>query len=86
MASSVEDKKIFDNYGVHCEECQHYWNDACDGTREGVYKPCTAFVATKRIDLPSKVENLQKRLVRAQNSIWILYIIVILHLLSHIIF
>ena len=86
MDKDNKDKKIFEEPTVYCDECQHYWTDTCDGTREGVYKPCTAFVATKRIDLPLQVKNLQKGLVHAQRHIRILNIIVLLHLLTHIFF
>ena len=79
-----EDKKIFDTYEVHCEECQHYWDDSCEGTRVGSYKPCTAFVATKRIDLPSRVQKLEKWLKHVLRSILLVDIVIIIHLLTHI--
>lgn len=70
----MEDKKIFDEYQVECNECQRYWNDQCDGVREGTTKPCTSFLATRRTNIPEQIKNLEKRLVRAENSIGILAI------------
>lgn len=59
----MEDKKVFDDFPrVDCNDCQHYWTDACDGVPVGSQKPCTSFLATKRVDIPLQIEWLRKRL------------------------
>lgn len=79
----MEDKKIFDEYQVECEGCQHYWNDTCDGVKQGSQKACTSFIATKRTNIPEQIKNLEKRLVRSENNLvivvtWLLIVTIIM--------
>jgi hypothetical protein len=58
----VEDKRIFDDFfKVDCNDCQHYWTDACDGVYKGSEKRCNSFVATRRVDIPEQIKWLRKR-------------------------
>lgn len=53
----------FDDFTpVDCLDCQHYWTDACDSLAIGSQKPCTAFLATRSIDIPLQIKTLQKAL------------------------
>lgn len=55
--------QIFDDYNhVNCLDCHHYWNDTCDGPPTGLERPCTAFLATKRVDIPAQIKELQNGL------------------------
>ena len=65
----MEDKRIFDEYQVDCNECQSYWLDQCDGVKVGSQKACTAFKAIRRTNIPEQIKNLENRLVRAENTI-----------------
>lgn len=57
----MSDKKIFEEYTpVDCNDCESYWNDSCDGVPEGVERRCTAFKATRRVVLPSRIEAVEK--------------------------
>lgn len=65
----MEDKRIFDEYQVDCNECQSYWLDQCDGVSVGSQKACTAFKAIRRTDLPEQIKKLEKSLIHAHKSI-----------------
>ena len=49
----TENKQVFDDYKdlkqVDCEECAHMYTGACDGVSEVSSKPCTSFLATRRV-------------------------------------
>lgn len=49
----------FDDWEVDCADCQHYWDDSCNGVPEGQKRNCTAFVATKKVDIPKQIEQLK---------------------------
>ena len=56
----MEDKKIFDDFPrVDCNDCSHYWDDSCEGVPQGSEKRCTAFLATKRVDIPEQIKTLR---------------------------
>ena len=74
----TNESKIFDDYLVDCNECQSYWLDQCDGAKVGSQKACTAFKAVRRTDLPEQIENLEKRLVRAETGFLIIGALVVL--------
>ena len=54
--------KMFDDYiPVDCNDCQHYWNDACDGVQAADREvPCTSYIATRTSDIPKRIERLEK--------------------------
>lgn len=56
-----ESKRFEDWNEVNCNDCQHYWTDACDGVPVGSEKRCTSFLATKRVDIPLQIKSLRKR-------------------------
>ena len=60
---------IFDESYVECNDCECYWNNSCDGSPERTERTCTAFKATRGIDIPPRVKTLEKRLLRAENCI-----------------
>lgn len=77
------ESKIFDESYVDCNDCQHYWDDSCDGVPKDDIRPCTAFKATKRTDIPVQLEKLSKNQnEHSKHLIWV-EIILILHLLNH---
>lgn len=56
----MEDKKIFDDFQyVDCNDCSHYWDDTCEGVKKGSEKRCTAFKATRRVDIPEQIKALR---------------------------
>ena len=57
----MNDNKIFDNYEVECNECQHYWTDSCDGVPISQKRNCTSFVATRTTDIPMQIKILGER-------------------------
>lgn len=64
--------KFFDEYYVDCVECQHYWNDSCDGVPDATERQCTSFVATLSINVPKQIKAL-----KLQNK-WLVRFVVIL--------
>lgn len=54
--------KVFDDYiPVDCNDCQHYWNDTCDGVQSADREvPCTSYIATRTSDIPKRIERLEK--------------------------
>jgi len=77
----MEEKKIFDESHVDCNDCLHYWHDTCDGTKQE--KPCTAYVASKRTDLVLRTERLEHNDKVNHRAIMWIYAILTLHLLTH---
>lgn len=79
-------KSKFDDWSdvKDCNDCEHYWNKLCDGVPEGSERPCTAFKATRRVDIPLEIKSLRKRLNWLYVSLIGMEVVVILHLLGHI--
>lgn len=47
---------------VDCNECARYWDDSCDGiTAKDLQKPCNAFLATRSVVIPAKIERVEKQ-------------------------
>ena len=82
--------QIFDDYKdlkqVDCEECEHTYTGACSGVSEGSSKPCTSFLATRRVVTLKELKSLQERLKSLKTGYIVNTIIIILHLLGHIFF
>lgn len=60
----MSESKIFENWTeVDCNDCSHYWNDSCSGVKtsgNGSVKPCTAFLAARKVDIPEQIKRLRK--------------------------
>ena len=54
--------KIFDNYEVECNDCQHYWDNSCDGVPIDKKRNCTSFIATRTTDIPMQIKSLVNRI------------------------
>jgi len=55
--------KRFDDWNVvDCNDCTHYWDDSCGGVKKGSEKRCTAFLATKRVDIPLQIKSLKTQI------------------------
>ena len=57
-------KSKFDNWSdvKDCNDCEHYWNKLCDGVPEGSERRCTAFKATRSVEIPAEIDALKERL------------------------
>lgn len=74
----------FDNWTyVDCNDCQNYWNDTCDGVSKAKESTCTAFIATRRVDIPDQIKSLRSALKGLRTSVILLSIGLILHALGH---
>lgn len=54
--------KRFDDYNVECNDCAHYWDDSCSGTQVGTTKACRDYKATRTVDIPKQIKQLEKRI------------------------
>ena len=76
-------KKIFDDFPkVDCSDCSHYWHDSCEGAPQGSEKRCTAFLATKRVDIPNQINILRNDLKWLRAAIILIGLVEIVHIVS----
>ena len=81
----MEDKKIFSDFEqVDCNDCSHYWDDSCGGVKKGTEKRCTAFLATRKVDIPLEIKALRERVKWLRISGLLVNIVVVIHLITHI--
>ena len=59
----MNDLKRFDDYTctVDCNECAHYWDSSCDGASKGSTAVCNSFLATRKVVIPEKINQLEER-------------------------
>ena len=82
-----ENKKVFDDYTELCEclKCDCYYNNQCDGSprvaTKDPYKPCNAFVPTRRVIIPKDIEKLKLDVKRLYKST--MDLLFIAHLITH---
>ena len=70
---SERNNRIFDEYPrVDCEDCNHWWNNSCDGVKKGSERLCNAFIATRNVIIPQEIEELKKALRRLSVSLALL--------------
>lgn len=64
MTDTPKTSKRFDGWDeVDCNDCAHYWDSSCDGVKtsvKGSQKPCNGFLASRKVDIPQKIERLRK--------------------------
>lgn len=77
--------KIFDDYMVDCNKCESYWLGQCDGVKLNEVRNCTAYKATREVDIPQQINKLKGQL-RTFNrfNIWIM-VLLLIHIIQHII-
>lgn len=77
---------LFDDWSEvkDCNQCEPYWNNQCDGAKVGSEKRCTAFKATRRVDIPLEIEALRKTVKRLSVAVILLGVVQILESLSSI--
>lgn len=79
----ADNPKIFGEWEkVDCNDCQHYWQDACDGVSEGSQKPCLGFKATREVVIPAKLKSLENRFKWLRISLILTDIALVIHLLT----
>lgn len=59
-----DEKGIFDNWEemteVNCNNCECYYDGSCDGVSLGSKKACKSYVATRRVNIPRRLERCEK--------------------------
>lgn len=79
----TSDNKIFEEWEeVDCNTCQHYWDSSCD-TVGAFRKPCNSYIATRRIDIPRRIELLDNQVMVLNWCAIILGIAAIVNLVMH---
>jgi len=75
----MSEHKRFDDYTdvKECTECEHWWTSACDGTSFGSERPCTGFLACRRVSIPEDIKSLQRAYTSLKTHIWILYMLLV---------
>jgi hypothetical protein len=73
---------------VDCNDCQHYYDNTCDGVSKGSTRLCKQFKAVRGINMPEEIKSLQnglKSLVESDRRVWAAQIIVDIGLVIHLI-
>ena len=78
--------KIFDDFNVECNECEHYWNAVCDGVKPNDTRSCTSFKATRQVDIPKQIEKLDTDVKDLKKAYIWLSLMILIHLVCHLIF
>ena len=75
----------FDDWSyVDCNDCQHYWNDACSGTEKE--KPCKSYIAVKRKDIPMQIKKLEKELKSLKIMVFTLILAILVFMVGMLVF
>ena len=77
-----EDKRIFDDFPkVSCNECEHYYTNACDGVSKDSQKICKTFLATRSVSIPSEIKSLRKKIDMVAIGSTLIGVAFIIHLI-----
>ena len=63
----MSDKRIFEEVEVDCNDCEAYWLNQCDGVAFNSERKCISYIPTKRVDIPVKIQALEKRVDTLNN-------------------
>lgn len=74
-----EEKKVFEDWKVDCNECAHYWDSSCDGASKGKNRSCNSFSATRSVILPEELKQLRKQVKSLSLCVSMLGIAIIIH-------
>jgi hypothetical protein len=77
--------KVFDEFQVECTECEHYWDNSCDGVKCFEEKHCTSYKATKRMEIPKAIDKIKSDMKHMDKHITLIYVLLLIHMLSHLI-
>lgn len=78
----METNKIFDEFPkADCNECEHYWTTACDGTKKDETKVCNSFSATRHVVIPEQIKRLERKIDGLSISIILVAVSMIIHLI-----
>ena len=78
-----DNNRIFDEYPtIDCNDCNHYWNNSCDGVKKGSERLCNAFIATRNVIIPEEIKSLKKALSELGIAVVFLCGVVLLLLLK----
>ena len=58
MDDNKDGKRFSDWEEVTCNDCDNYWTGSCDGV-QGSTRLCTAYKATRGVNIPLQVKSLQ---------------------------
>lgn len=84
MSEIKQANKIFDDYLVDCNKCESYWLGQCDGVKQNEVRNCTAYKATREVDIPEQINKLKGDLCHLQVYNMMLTVLFIIHLLFNI--
>ena len=75
---------LFDDWSEvkDCNQCEPYWNNQCDGAKVGSEKRCTAFKATRSVDIPEEIKALRSSLKWLRISFLGFAVALLMHLIG----
>lgn len=82
----MSEQKRFENWEeVDCNDCACYWDNSCDGVKEGTKKPCNSFVASRKLSIPGQIKELQNDVAQLRVGFILICIVFLLHLVTYLI-
>ena len=76
-------KQIFDDFPkVDCNDCENYYTNACDGALQGSERHCKTFLATRGVNLPKRLSELEKDVKAYGVHILLIYILLMINCIT----
>lgn len=73
------ENKFFDSWDVDCNTCQEYFNNTCDGAKKGKTVNCKSYFATRKVDLPKRIDENKSEIKRLRKGLFLAYSLIALH-------
>lgn len=79
------ENKFFDSWDVDCNSCQEYYNNTCDGSKIGKTVNCKSYYATRKTDLPQRIDENKNEIKRLYKKLLFAYGLIVLDIVLDII-
>ena len=80
----MSDNKRFEDYPkVDCNDCEPWWLNQCDGAPRGSERRCNSFSATRKVDIPDRLNRLEKRVQRLSTAGLLVAVSVLIQVVLH---
>lgn len=76
---------VFDEQYVDCNTCEHYHNNTCDAVPVGSERTCTAFKATRKVNIPEEIKSLREQIRGLRKEILLIYLLMFLEALAYVV-
>lgn len=75
MGQTGNPKRFEDFIEVDCNECEHYWDNSCDGVSKAQKRSCTSYKASRSVVIPQEISSLRKEINGLRMALVILALI-----------